>query len=134
MLTSRKAEISMEFVIFIGILMAFFVFYFGVIGAKTKDINEATVFTNAKDIADQIAYEINTATKTDGYYRQFTIPKELMERDGYSVEIDTSSRLVVLRWNGNNVVSNLITDQIYGNVSPGTNMIRNEGGLIVIES
>lgn len=134
MLTSRKAEISMEFVIFIGILLGFFVFYFGIIGVKTRDINEATVFTDAKNIADQIAYEINTATKMNGYYREFVIPEKLVDRNGYTVVIDTSVRLVALRWNGNGVMSNLITDQISGNVTPGTNRIRNQGGLIIIES
>ncbi|MFH1473955.1 MAG: hypothetical protein ABIE55_03610 [Candidatus Aenigmatarchaeota archaeon] len=134
MSTSRKAEISMEFIIFMGILLAFFVFYFGIIGVKTRDVNESRVFANAQDIVNQIAYEINTAARMEGYYREFTISQKLVDRNGYSVEIDKDARIVVIRWDGSNVISNIITDQISGNVSPGTNRIKNQGGLIIIES
>ena len=134
MLTSRKAEISMEFIIFMGILLAFFVFYFGIIGVKIRDVNESRVFANAQDIVNQIAYEINTAARMEGYYREFIISQKLVDRNGYSVEIDKDARIVVIRWDGSNVISNIITDQISGNVSPGLNRIRNQGGLIIIES
>lgn len=134
MLTSRKAEISIEFVIFIGILLVFFIFFFGIIGFKTADINESSLYTNAQNIANKIANEINIAAGMEGYYREFSIPEKLVSGDNYSVNINVDYRFVQLLWNGKNVVSNLMTDQISGNITPGTNRIKNEGGVVIIES
>ena len=133
MLTSRKAEISIEFVVFIGILLVFFIFFFGIIGFKTADINESSLYTNAQNIANEIANEINIASGMEGYYREFSIPERLVSGDNYSVNINNDYRIVQLAWDGRGVVSNLMTDQISGNITPGTNRIKNEGGLIIIE-
>lgn len=134
MLTSQKAEISVEFVIFIGILLIFFVFFFGIIGIKTRDINESTVFTNAQSIADKIADEINIAARFEGYYREFYIPPKLINGNNYSVIIHKDFRLIEVRWNGKNVMSNLVIGNISGSINLGINKIRNEGGVIIIES
>jgi hypothetical protein len=134
MLTLRKAEISIEFVIFIGILLIFFIFFFGIIGFKTADINESSVFTNAQNIANKVANEINIASGMEGYYREFSIPEKLVSGDEYLVNINTDYRIVHLTWNGKSAISNLMTDQISGNVTPGTNRIKNEGGVVIIES
>lgn len=135
MLMLRKAEISIEFIIFIGILLIFSVFFIGIIGANTTDINESTVFANAQQISDSIANEINLATRIKGYYREFYLPEKLINGDEYSITINTNVRLVIVAWSEKNVMSNLVTDQISGSAIPGkNNRIRNEGGLIIIES
>ena len=135
MLTLRKAEISIEFIIFIGILLIFSVFFIGIIGANTNDINESTVFANAQQISDSIANEINLATRIKGYYREFYLPEKLINGDEYSITINTNVRLVIVAWSEKNVISNLVTDQISGSATAGkNNRIRNEGGLIIIES
>jgi uncharacterized protein (UPF0333 family) len=133
MLTSRKAEISIEFVVFIGILLVFFIFFFGIIGFKTADINESSLYTNAQNIANVIANEINIASGMEGYYRKFFIPESLVNGDNYSVNINNDYRIVQLTWDGRSVASNLMTDQISGNITPGNNTIKNEGGVIIIE-
>jgi hypothetical protein len=135
MLTLRKAEISIEFIVFIGILLVFSVFFIGIIGANTRDINESTLFTDAQKISDNIANEINTATRMIGYYREFYLPEKLVNGQNYSVEINTNFRLVIVKWNNKNVMSNIETEKVTGNVEPGkNNRIKNEGGLIIIES
>lgn len=134
MLTLHKAEISVEFVVFIGILLTFFVFFFGIIGAKTRDINESTVFANAQSIADKIADEINIATRFEGYYREFYIPQKLVNGNTYSITFYKDLRLVEVKWDGKNVMSTLVTENISGSINLGSNKIRNEGGVIIIES
>jgi len=134
MLTLRKAEISVEFIIFVGILLIFFVFFFGIIGAKTRDINESTVFANAQSIADKIADEINIATRFEGYYREFYIPQKLVNGNTYSITFYKDLRLVEVKWDGKNVMSTLVTENISGSINLGSNKIRNEGGVIIIES
>lgn len=134
MLTSRKAEISIEFIVFIGILLIFSVFFIGIIGANTRDINESTVFVSAQAISDNVANEINLATRIKGYYREFYLPEKLVNDESYSIEINKDFRLVIVKWNNKNVMSNIETENILGTVNHGTNRIRNEGGLIIIES
>jgi hypothetical protein len=120
--------------IFIGILFVFFIFFFGIIGVKTRDISESTIFTDAQGVADKIADEINIAARFEGYFREFYIPEKLVNRKNYSVIFHKNLRLVEVKWNGKNVMSNLVTESISGNISLGNNKIRNEDGVIIIES
>jgi hypothetical protein len=134
MLTSHKAEISVEFLVFVGIILVFFVFFFGIIGGKTKEINEVTLFNDAQNIADEIADEINIAARFEGYYREFQLPEKLVNGYNYSVVFHKELRLVEVKWNSNSVMSTLVTENITGNISSGYNRLRNENGVIVIES
>ena len=133
MLTSRKAEVSVEFLVFVGIILVFFVFFFGIIGSKTREINQVTLFDNAQSIADEIADEINIAARFEGYYREFQLPENLINGYNYSVVFHKELRLVEVKWNGNSAMSTLVTENITGNVSRGHNSLKNENGVIVIE-
>lgn len=133
MLTSRKAEVSMEFLVFVGIILVFFVFFFGIIGGKTREINEATLFNDAQNIVDEIADEINIAARFEGYYREFSVPETLINGYNYSIVFHKDLRLLELKWNSSSVMSPLVTENITGNISYGYNKIRNEDGVIVIE-
>lgn len=133
MLRLQKAEVSTEFMIFIGILLVFFVLFAGIVGINTSDIDETTVFTNAKNILENVANEINTASRIEGYYREFYIPEKLSNGESYSITIYPELRLVKLEWNeGKNVMSNIITRNVQGQVNPGTNKIKRENGLVKI--
>jgi len=135
MLKLQKAEASAEFMVFIGILLLFFVFFVGITGVSNKDIDESTVFTNAKNILDTVTNEINTAARIEGYYREFYIPEKLSNGESYSVTIYPSLRLVKIEWSeGKNLISNLITQDVQGEIKPGKNKIKNDGGMVIIES
>jgi hypothetical protein len=133
MLTLQKAEVSTEFMIFIGILLVFFVFFTGIIGVNNIDIYESTVFTNARNILDTVTNEINTATRIEGYYREFYIPEKLVSGDEYNITIYKSLRMVKIEWNGmKNLMNNIQTENIQGNVTPGINKIQRENGIVKI--
>ena len=135
MLTSQKAEASIEFMTFIGILLVFFVFFIGIVGVNTRDIDESTVYSNAKNIVNIVADEINTASRIDGYYREFYIPEKLVSGDAYSITIYTSLRLVKLEWDERkNVMSNIETENIQGVVIAGTNKIKRENEMVKINA
>ena len=103
MLTLRKAEVSVEFLVFVGIILVFFVFFFGIIGAKTKEINETTMFADAQKVADRIADEINIAARFEGYYREFYIPENLINGYNYSVVFHKEIRLEEVKWGNNEI-------------------------------
>jgi len=133
MLTSRKSEASIEFIVLIGILILFFVFFVGITGVNNRDIRESTVFTNAKSILDIVINEINTASRIEGYYREFHIPEKLSNGETYTMTIYTDLRMVKIEWNSNkNLMSNIVTENIIGSVNPGTNVIKNEKGIVKI--
>ena len=123
----------MEFLVFVGIILVFFVFFFGIIGGKTREINEATLFNDAQNIVDEIADEINIAARFEGYYREFSVPETLINGYNYSIVFHKDLRLLELKWNSSSVMSPLVTENITGNISYGYNKIRNEDGVIVIE-
>lgn len=133
MLTLQKAEVSTEFMIFIGILLVFFVFFTGIIGVNNIDIDESTVYTNARNILDTVTNEINTATRIEGYYREFYIPEKLVSGDEYNITIYKTLRMVKIEWNGmKNLMNNIQTENIQGNVTPGINKIQRENGIVKI--
>jgi hypothetical protein len=133
MLTLRKSEASIEFIVLIGILILFFVFFVGITGVNNRDIRESTVFTNARSILDIVINEINTASRIEGYYREFHIPEKLSNGETYTLTIYTDLRMVKIEWSDNkNLISNIVTENIIGSVNPGTNIIKNEKGIVKI--
>jgi hypothetical protein len=130
---SQKAEVSTEFMVFIGILLVFFVFFVGIIGVNNRDIDESTVFANARNILGTVTNEINTATRIEGYYREFYIPEKLVNGDDYNITIYTNLRMVKIEWNeGKNLMNNIQTENIQGNITTGTNKIKRENGIVKI--
>ena len=133
MLTLQKAEASIEFVIFIGILLVFFVFFIGISGVKLRDIDESTVFKNAENILNVITNEINTASRIEGYYREFYIPEKLVNGNDYNITIYKDLRMVKIEWNeGKNLMSNIQTNKTQGNITAGINKIKREDGMVKI--
>jgi hypothetical protein len=132
---SHKAEASIEFVIFIGILLIFFVFFVGISGVNVRDIDESTVFKNAENILNIVTGEINTASRIEGYYREFYIPEKLVNGDEYSITIYNDLRMVKIEWDeGKNLMSNIQTNNIQGNIVRGTNKIMRENGMVNINA
>jgi hypothetical protein len=131
---SRRGEVSIEFISLVGLMLSIFVFMVVVIGLKNNDITESMVYSDAQKIADAIASEINTASRIEGYYRDFKIPEKIAGIENYTVNYSTELRFVQVKWGINNQMSNIVTSNVSGTIKPGANRIRNEGGMIIIES
>lgn len=130
---SRKAEVSTEFIAFFGILLLFFVFFVGIVGINSKDISDSTMYTNAEKILDTVTNEINTASRIEGYYREFSIPDKLSDGETYSITYDTDLRMITIEWDqGKNIIKNIITNNVTGNVNAGNNVIKNTYGEVKI--
>ena len=132
---SMKAEVSTEFMVFFGIILVFFVFFVGIMGINNSNIDESTVFANAGNILNMVTNEINTAARMQGYYRKFFIPEKLTDGEIYNISYDTNLRMIKIEWdNGKSIISNIITDSLNGNVTPGNNMIKNINGVVNISA
>jgi hypothetical protein len=134
MLTLQKGEISIEFIALIGFILVIFTSMIIVIGLKNKDISDSMIYSDAQKIADTVASEINTAARIEGYYREFEIPRKIAGMENYSVNISTDFRFVQVKWDNKNEMSNIVTENVSGTINPGLNKIRNEEGMIIIES
>lgn len=132
---SQKAEVSTEFMVFFGILLLFFVFFTGIIGVNSNNIDESTVYASAENILDTVANEINTASRLDGYYREFSIPEKLSDGEDYNITYNTTLGMVRIEWDqGKSIIGNIITSNVTGNVSGGSNMIKNIDGRVNISA
>jgi hypothetical protein len=130
-----KAEVSTEFMVFFGILLLFFVFFVGIMGINSNDISESTMFASARNILNMVTNEINTAARIQGYYRKFFIPGKLSNGETYNISYDNNLRMVKIEWNnGKNIMANIITDNLNGNITPGTNVIKNLNGVVNISA
>lgn len=132
MLTSRKSEASIEFMMIIGMLSLFFVAFLGITSESNRDISESTVFAITGNVLGTVVNEINTAASIEGYYREFYIP-DTVSGITYNVTIFPTLRLVKVELaDGRNSISNIITGNVAGNVNPGTNFIENSNGTVRI--
>ncbi|OGI12113.1 hypothetical protein A3K64_02130 [Candidatus Micrarchaeota archaeon RBG_16_36_9] len=134
MLISQRGEVSIEFISLVGLMLSIFVFMIVVIGLKNNDITDSMIYSDSQRIADAIASEINTASRIEGYYREFEIPEKIAGMENYTVNYSTEFRFVQVNWGINNQMSNIVTNNVSGTINPGTNRIRNERGMIIIES
>ncbi len=134
MLTSRKSEVTIEFISLVGFLLIIFIIVLIVIGLKNNDISTSTIYSDAQRTSNLIANEINFAASIRGYYRVFEIPPKLVNNIEYSVSINTDFRLVEIKWDTKSVTSNIITNNVSGTINPGVNKIKNDGGGVLIES
>jgi hypothetical protein len=135
MLVSQKAEVSIEFITFFGILLLFFAFFVGIIGMNNNDINESTVYKSAENILNTVANEINTASRIEGYHREFFIPENLPDGETYNITYSTSFRMVKIEWDdGRNIIENIETENLIGNASAGYNRIENLNGEVNISA
>jgi uncharacterized protein (UPF0333 family) len=134
MSTSQKGEVSLEFIVLVGLILVFFVSMVAVIGMKNQDITESATYSDAQKIADTVAAEINTASRIEGYYREFEIPQRIAGMENYTVIINRNFRMVEVLWGEKNKMSSIMTENVTGEARPGKNLIRNSGGMITIES
>ena len=135
MSTSQKAEISTEFIAFFAIILLFFVFFVGIVGINNRNIGESTVYTSAEKILDVVTNEINTASRIEGYYRDFSIPKNLSDGESYSITYYTNLRIIKIEWgDGKNIFDNIDTNNVTGNIVAGDNKIKNEYGEVKINA
>ena len=123
-----KAQAAMEFMILVGILLFIFVTMLGVVSSKTTYMAEKRETMTGEDIVTKIQKEINLAARVlDGYYREFTLPEKIGNKD-YNISIA-----------GNEVILSLgeqdfwrVIPSVVGNITKGNNKINKTNGVIYI--
>ena len=125
-----KAQASMEFMlIFIILLIVLSV----AIITNLEKITEITSAKTQKDIQSTLsksATTINTVfLEGDGFSINLTLPETI---SGYDYEMLTDSNYLIIEFQNSTYSEKLLTANITGVFSKGTNKIKNEGGRILI--
>jgi hypothetical protein len=113
----------------VSILLLIFIFVIGGNSYLRENMTTTRIYTEAKKLSDEIAFEINTAVKIgDGYTRRFYVEDAFAGIYNFNIEVE--GYLVKIKWNDGFVSSQIVTNNITGNVTKGWNLVENNNGII----
>ena len=125
-----KAQLSAEFLVFLGIAFLIAIAFIIASLEQLKDFRLQKESEAVKDLALKLQREVLIAANVeDGYVRVFQIPSKLENVD-YTLAIQNST-IIVQSKNSAYIVSIL---NAIGNVSKGINIINKTSGVIYINS
>lgn len=125
----KKGQVSLEFMVFFGLLLLITTVASGIALSSTNQINNENTARDAKTITRLVATEINIAYEVgDGYSHNFTINPVLMDGSGYNITV--LNQTVYLSWRGGTYLTPVLTYNVAGNFTKGRNLIRNIGGVL----
>ncbi|MBI2647561.1 hypothetical protein HYW99_03720 [Candidatus Woesearchaeota archaeon] len=124
----RKAQISAEFFMFIGLVFIIAIAFEIASIDQLKHLRLQKESDAIKDVALKLQMELLiAATVEDGYVRIFELP-ESVENVNYSIMTQNSS-IIITSKNSFYIVA---VPYSSGNISKGTNLINKTGGVIYI--
>ena len=133
-----RGQVSMEFMIFFGMLLIITTFASVITITTTNRINNENTVRDAKTITRLAATEINIAYEIgDGYSRTFYVKPIL--RDGSDYNLTILNQTIYLSWVGGTYLVPLLTHNITHNnlsdnftLNKGNNTIRNVARVLNI--
>ena len=127
-----RAQISMEFMTLLGILLAMLVIFSLQAYFRTAELNVIAVRNAGESVCRELAFELNTAGAVgDGYEHYFVLPAKLNYGTEYSMEVDAGNGVVRANWSNGQCALPIVVAEVLGEPSNGPNSIQNQGGVIV---
>jgi len=128
-----KGQIAVEFIFYVGIILAILMTVVFVFGSKSKAIYTDKVSMDMQKISELLAEEINIAVSVgDGYSHEFFVPQKAYNGEIYSVIIKPEYYRVYAEWKNFTYSSSVVTSNITGNFHAGKNKISNSNGVVYI--
>ncbi len=125
-----KAQSSIEFMIFVGIVIFIFIIILGIVSQRLIDIMDNRDELLSNGLLISIQKEINIASKVqDGYTRNFEIPSTLGNR---SFEIVHQGNEISVVYSNKDYETKIPSFE--GNLTLGSNFIRKQGGVVYVNS
>ena len=126
----RSGQGVIEFMVLFGTLIFFFIAFMGVIQSNIEDKNAEKEGLVLQNVALDMRDEVNLAAKSsDGYYREFKIPSNILGRD-YTISFIDNFVHVTL----NGVGYSYKIFNVTGTPTKGSNTIRKENGVVYLNS
>jgi uncharacterized protein YpmB len=83
----KRGQSAIEFAVIFGFVLFFFIVFFAIIQENQSDKNKEKERLIIQNIALDVQDEINLAAgSSEGYYREFTIPQNILGKD-YDIQI-----------------------------------------------
>jgi uncharacterized protein YpmB len=126
----KRGQSTIEFVIIFGFILFFFVLFFAAIQKNIAEKNHEKDQKIVQNIALEVQNEISLAAESsEGYYREFSIPQNIMGKD-YEISIEDN---VVYARMGEKIAMAynvpLINDC---SLIKGANIIKKQGGVVYL--
>ena len=125
---TKRAQGASEFIIIFGFVLFFFVVFFAIINQnqveKNKDKEKIIIKNVALDVQDEIAL---AAQSSEGYYRQFVIPTNILGRE-YDIMVFGD----IVYANTSDYGISYTIFEVQGNLSKGTNIIKKQNGTVYL--
>lgn len=129
-----RAQISMEFMMLFGVLLAMLVVFSVHSYFRTSSVNAASIRGEGESVCRELSFELNAAGAVgDGYERYFVLPSKLNYGTDYSIDIDAANGVVRANWSGGQCALPIVVAEVTGEPVKGANIIQNQGGVIVFE-
>ncbi len=127
---NRKSQASIELLVFFSIAILIFSITYTVMLDRVQGIYDSKGRSEAAEIGDKLASELNTAiSEGQGYSKNITLPQDIFGT-GYNISIERG--YVFIRWREKNVVARTIADNVTGNFTARNNFIINKEGVIFV--
>ncbi len=107
---SRKAQVSVEFIIIFAVMMVVFLLVFSVTNARNEEFFFGTRSLDAKLIADRVSYSVNQVFLSGpGSSASLYLPAAIIDNEEYTLSAHSSARSIIIEWSGRHYVSSLLT-------------------------
>ena len=128
MISSKKAQGSIELMIIFGAVLFFFITFFAIIQNNISDKNQDKEKILLQNVALDVRDEINMASgASEGYSREFSVPENIL---GENYEINVSDGYVYVSTDTNSFSYKI--NQISGSIKKGINKIIKQNGMVVL--
>jgi hypothetical protein len=128
-LTAHKGQMSMELIPFVALGLALLIVFVGVMAGRLNSVQNSSEQEALGQVAELLENEIRiAATVQDGYERNFTLPKKIINKH-YDIQILASNTISV---NTSSFEASKVTHQVIGQPVKGTNTITKAGGQIAL--
>jgi len=128
-MSPTKAQVSIEFLMLIILMVVTFFIYVPFLWYQQLDIQTESEYLIGEKITTSLKKEIDTAVMFgSGYKRNFTLPEQILDSD-YTISIQ--NKLLKISWKDKSTGEYLIAHSISGWPMPGQNTISNEDDVIV---
>jgi len=124
-----KSQAGIEFLVYSSLLILILIIFLLSSSSKQQELIILKIDNEMKDIASDIAFEINEAVRAgDGYERRFNLNKY----DIKNFEIIIEDSTLIVKKGERRAYANIITSNIIGNFTGNWNRINNTRGIIYV--
>ncbi|MCX6777930.1 MAG: hypothetical protein NT157_03515 [Candidatus Micrarchaeota archaeon] len=130
---SKMGQVAVEMFVLVGVLIVIFAIVSIIERNRSEFIYYQRLSMDGKRVAELVSTEINTAVIVgDGYSHNFSLPQFLAGNANYTVNVSTWEQFARVSWDGGDHITPILTSNVtgVGNLTKGSNQIRNTGGVI----